>query len=120
MRFEYYVRDAADFSWAWAASRSLVIVDQFNVESIFPFKTENDAPVGPHSDRPEASQPAFERMQAIAGKIERLGRRGLIETGQNIFYVLQQVGSYPAPVVAFEESFQTPVLKAPDHQSNVK
>jgi hypothetical protein len=47
-------------------SFSLVIVDQFNVKGVFPFKTENDAPVGPHRHGPEMPQSAFERMQPVA------------------------------------------------------
>jgi hypothetical protein len=50
----------------------LVIVDQFNIESVFSFETENDAPVCPHRHRPETATVAFERMQAIAGQVQRL------------------------------------------------
>jgi hypothetical protein len=67
----------------------LVIADQFNIESIFSLKTENDAPVCPHRHRPETAKLAFERMQAIAGEVERLRRRRLIEAAQNVFYVAQ-------------------------------
>src|ERR1700688_245824 len=34
-------------------SFALVVIDQFNVKSIFPCKTENDAPVGSHGHAPE-------------------------------------------------------------------
>lgn len=82
MRFLYCVRDAVDFSWARvlsSPSSSLVVVDQFDIKSIFSFKTENDAPVCPHRYRPETAQPALERMQAIPWEVESLRRRRLIE-----------------------------------------
>src|SRR6202034_2993124 len=47
-------------------SFSSVVVDQFNIESVFSLKSENNAPVCPHCHRPEAAQPALKRMQAIA------------------------------------------------------
>ena len=59
---------------------------------------------------------ALERMQAIAGKVERLRRCGLIEAAQNVFYVIQQIRPYPAPVVAFKKPFQAPVFEASDHR----
>jgi hypothetical protein len=34
-------------------SLSLVVVDQFHIEGVFPFKPENDAPVCPYRHRPE-------------------------------------------------------------------
>src|SRR5580704_14213277 len=53
----------------------LVIIDQFNIKSVFSLETENDAPVCPHRHRPEAAESTLERMQAIAGEIESLRRR---------------------------------------------
>src|SRR6266702_3522543 len=55
----------------------LVVVDQFNIESVFSLKSENDAPVCPHRHRPEPAKLALERMQAIAGEVEGLRCRGL-------------------------------------------
>src|SRR5579862_3274465 len=52
-------------------SFSLVVVDQFNVESVFSLKPENNAPVCPDGHRPETAQLPLERMQAIAGKVKR-------------------------------------------------
>jgi len=97
-------------------SFSLVVVDQFNIECVFSLKSENNAPVCPHRHRPETAQPALERMQAVAGKVKRLWRRGLIETTQNVFYVVQQIRPYAAPVVAFKEAFQAPMFEASNHR----
>src|ERR1017187_718865 len=97
-------------------SFSLVVVDQFNIESIFSLKSENDAPVCAYRHRPETAQSAFKRMEAIAGKVKGLRRRGLIETTQNVFDVVHQIRPYAAPVVAFKEPFQAPVFEASDHR----
>ena len=95
----------------------LMVVDQFNVKDVIPFKAENDAPVGPHRHGPEAPQITFERVQPIAGKVERLWPRGLIETGKNILDRFQQIGPYQAPVAALLKAFQAPMLEARDHHA---
>ena len=45
---------------------------------------------------------------------------GLIETTQNVFYVVQQVRRYAPPVVAFKEAFQTSVFEASNQRGAVK
>jgi len=50
-------------------SFALVALDQFNIESVFSLKSENNAPVCPHRHRPEAPQPALEPMQAITAEV---------------------------------------------------
>jgi hypothetical protein len=82
-------------------SFALMVVDQFNIESIFSLKSENNAPVCPHRHRPETGQLTLERMQAITGKVERPRRRGLIEATQNVFDVFHEIRPYATPVVAF-------------------
>ena len=52
-------------------------------------------------------------MQAIAGDIQTLRRRGGIENRKDSFNRLQKVGAYPTSVVAFIEAFQAPMLEAP-------
>ena len=101
-------------------SFSLVVVNQFNVKSIFLVKTENDAPVGPHRHGPEAPQIAFERMQPVAGEIERLRGGGSIETAKNVLHGFQQIGAYSAAIAPFVKPFQAAMLKAPNHQGTVK
>jgi len=66
-----------------------MIVGQFHVKRILFFKSENDAPIGPHGDGPESFQVAFQRAQAIAGQIERLRRCCGIENRKNSFDRLQ-------------------------------
>jgi len=58
----------------------LVIVSQFDVKCIFTNETKNNAPVGSNSDGPESTQIALKGMQMVAGEIQRLRCRGLIET----------------------------------------
>jgi hypothetical protein len=55
-------------------------------------------------------------MKAITGKVERLRPVGFIETSKNILDVFQQVGPYPAPIVAFIEPFQTATLETLNHE----
>src|SRR3984893_10120328 len=55
-------------------------------------------------------------MQAIPGNIQSLGCSGGVEHGEDSFHRLQQVGPYSASIVAFIEPFQTPMLKAPNHE----
>jgi hypothetical protein len=45
----------------------------------------------------------------ITGKVKHLRHIRLVETGKNVSNDIQHVGAYPAPVVAFIESLQTPV-----------
>jgi hypothetical protein len=97
-------------------SHLLVVVDEFNVKSVSPFKTEYDTPVGPYRHGPETLQIAFKRVQAIPGNVESLRRRGRIENRQYPLNRIQQVGTYPATVVMLMESFQSSVLEAPNHQ----
>src|SRR5438309_12003645 len=92
---------------------SLVIVDQFNVQGVRSFKTENDAPVGPHRYGSQPLQVAFEWMQAIAGNFQSSRRGGGIENREDSFNGFQQVRPYPAPVVAFIKPLQAPVSEAP-------
>ena len=48
--------------------------------------------------------------------LERERGRSLIETAKKILDCFQQVRPDPAPVVAFIEPFQAPVLEAPNHR----
>jgi hypothetical protein len=72
-----------------------MVVDQFNIKGIIHFKTENDAPIGPHRHGPQALQIAFERMQAIAGEIQSLRCRGRIENRENSFNRSKRSGRIP-------------------------
>ena len=49
--------DAAAFRGHDVSSFSLVVVDQFHIEGVFPFKPEHDAPVCPYRHRPETPDP---------------------------------------------------------------
>jgi len=40
----------------------------------------------------------------------------LIKAAQNVIYVVQQIGPYPAPVVAFKKALETPVFEASNHR----
>src|SRR5437879_23387 len=97
----------------------LVVVDQFHIPGVVPFKAERDAPVSPHGDRPEPFQVAFERVQSIPGNFQSLRRGGSVENGEDSLNCLQQVSPYPAPVAALIEPFQAPMLEASDQQDTL-
>ena len=49
-------------------------------------------------------QIAFERVQAIAGQIERLGRGSRVENREDSFDGVQEIGANPAAVGALIEA----------------
>ena len=91
-----------------------MVVDQFNVKGVVPFKAEDDSPVGPHR------HVALERVQAIPGDIESLRRYGAVENREDPIDHLQQVGPYPAAVVALIKPLQAAMLEAPNQELIVK
>jgi hypothetical protein len=95
-------------------SSFLVVVDQLNVKSVLAFKAEDDAPVGPDCRRPQPFHVAFKRMQAIAGNVQSLRRRGGIEHRKDSFNGFDQIRAYSTPVSTFIQTFQTAVLKTPN------
>ena len=54
-------------------------------------------------------------MEAIAGKVQLLRRRGLIEAAQNVADVVPQIRPYTAPVVEFKKPFEATVFEASNH-----
>src|ERR1700685_1915369 len=58
-------------------------------------------PVRSHCDRPEPFQLTFERVKTITGKIKRLRRISLVETGKNILSGAHKIG--PAAVYGLGE-----------------
>jgi hypothetical protein len=100
-------------------SSSLMVIDQLDIKGVVPLKAENDSPIGPYRHGPESFQAAFERVQPIPGEIQALRASGGIKDCKDSFHRFQEVGSYPAPVAAFIETFQAAMLEAPNHQSPV-
>ena len=100
-------------------SSSLVVIDQFNLKCIIPFKAENDAPVSPYRYSPQPFQFALKWVQPIAGDIQSLRCRGGIENRKNSFDRLQKIRSDATSVAAFIQAFQASVLKAPDHSERL-
>ena len=96
-----------------------MVVRQFNVKRILSFKSEYDAPIGPHRHGPKSLQVAFQRVQAIARQIERLRRCGRIQNRKDSLHRFQKVGAYPASVASFIETLETSMLEASNHKSTV-
>jgi hypothetical protein len=92
-----------------------VIINQLNVKEVSILKPENDPPVGANGNGPESFAVTFQLMQAVAGKIESVGRFRGVERGQNIFDSLDEVCPDLTGVVTLEKPFKPPVLKALDH-----
>ena len=109
----------------------LMIINQFDVMGVAFLKAKNNAPVGPHGDRPVSLPVAFEWMEAIAGKIESLRRGGCVEHGQDAFDLIGQVTAnlvfaagckyspHPSAVSLFGQPFQPLVFEAGDHCPSV-
>jgi hypothetical protein len=95
----------------------LMVVDQFNVKGVCPFKAEDDAPVRPYGDGPKPFQVAFERMQPIPGDVESLWCGGRIENRKNTLNRIQEVATYPAAIPTLIKSFKATVLEAPNHKN---
>ncbi len=99
-----------------AVSRSwLVIIDQFNIVCIVALKAKHDAPICPDRYRPESFQVAFQRVQPVTRQVEGPRCIRLVQTGENIFNRIQQVGSYLAAVTMLIETLETSMLKASNH-----
>jgi hypothetical protein len=61
-------------------------------------------------------QVAFEWMQAIAGQIKGLRRRGGVENWKDSLNGFQEVGAYAASIATIE-AFQASMFEAPNHQA---
>jgi len=101
------------------AAIRLVLIDQFHVESIHPFESEDDAPIRPNRHRPESSKLAFERVKTAIGEIESLLRLGGHENGKNFSDHLDEIEATPTSIIAFVESLEPAMLKALDDPSEV-
>src|ERR1700722_2127797 len=93
----------------------LVVVDQFNVKSIGAVEAKINSPIRSHRHRPKPLPFAFERMKAIPGNVESLGRRGGVEDRQDSFHRLDQVAADSSSVILLVKPFQATMLKAPDY-----
>ncbi len=88
-----------------------MIINQPNIKDVSIFEAENDPPVGANCDGPESFAVTFELMQAIAGKVEGLGRLRGVEGGQNIFDSMDEVCPDLTAVATLEKPFQPLCLK---------
>jgi hypothetical protein len=97
--------------------QSLVVIDQLNFKSVRSFKTEYDTPIGPHRHRPKTFQVALEPVEAVRGKAKSVGRSRCVENRQNFLDGIGQIRPNPAPIAAFMEPLQPPMLETPNHQA---
>ena len=94
-----------------------MIVDELHVAGGAVREAEDDAPIGPHRDAPEALAVAFQRMQPEAGKIHVLHGSSRLQSRQDVLDLLDLLRCQPAAVARFVESLQPAVLETADHRS---
>ncbi len=82
-----------------------MIVGKLHIVGVAVFKAEDNPPVGAHGNAPVSLPVAFERMQAVSGKIQILGTHGVVQNGQNLADGLDQIRPDQAPVVFPVEPF---------------
>ena len=92
-----------------------MIINQLNITRVPILEPKNDPPVGADGDRPESFAAAFERMQAIAGKIKGLRSVCSVEGSQNIFDLVNEISSDLTAVATFVKSLQSLVFETDDH-----
>jgi len=92
----------------------LVAVEEVDVERVAVLEPENDSPVSADSHGPEAFQVAFERVQAKARKVERLGRFGGVNRGKNALNFCPQHRVDPGRIAVFVEPPESSMPEAPD------
>ena len=93
----------------------LVVIEEIDIESVAVLEPENDSPIAADSHRPETGQAASERMQPVGRKVERPGRFGGIQGGENAPHLAAQGGSDPARIIVFVQPPEAPVAEASDH-----
>ena len=96
-----------------------MVINQFNVKGVIPFKSKNNSPVSPYCHGPEPPQIAFHRMQSVSGKIQRSRYSSGIEKRKNTIHCLQQVRSDAARISTLIKAFQAPMLETSDHDLNI-
>lgn len=82
-----------------------MIINQLNIKDVSILEAENDSRVCANGDGPESSAVAFELMEAIAGKVEGLGRFRGIERGQNILDSVDDICADLTAVTTLEKPF---------------
>ena len=97
-----------------------VVVDQLHIVDGPVLEAEDDAPIGPHRDRPIAPPVPLEGMQPVPGKAHGFGGAGDVELGEHHFHPIMQIGAEEASVSALVEALESSMSEAPYHLQTVK
>ena len=97
----------------------LVVIHQIDIEYITVFEPEYDAPVTADTDAPVPFPIAFQRVQAISGKVnvDRMDCR--VEMGQDIGNALALMRTDLAGVPVLKQALQGSMTERPYHLSTV-
>ena len=91
-----------------------MVICQVDVVGIPVGEAENDSPVCPDGNGPEAFHIALQRMEMETGQTHVFDRCGFIQLRQDGPYLIQQVGPNATRVVPLEEPLQTLAAEAVD------
>jgi hypothetical protein len=83
-----------------------VIVDEIDVAHVAVLESEDDTPVGPHRDGPEAPQITGQRMKPEARQRHVLNRRGRVEQAENVLDPLDELGIDALPLAIPNSRFR--------------
>jgi len=92
-----------------------MIVNQFNVERISPFKTEDNAPICPNGHRPHSFQIPSEIVQMKTRQVQCFGSCCRVEHSQYAFDFIDKIRTNAGAIAAFVKPLQATMLEAPDH-----
>jgi hypothetical protein len=90
---------------AIVSASDLMVVDQINVASVAFLKAEDHTPVRPDSHAPKAFQVALERVEPETGEIHVFGLSGTVKDGEDIFDLLDVIGTDAFCFAVLEKPF---------------
>src|ERR1700689_4782954 len=97
-----------------------MVVHEVDVERLTVLEPEDDAPVGPHRNRPKALVIAGQRMKPKGRQLQRLNLLRGLQNRQNLPELSHMIGINAFRKVVLVELTQSLVQKAPNHPSSPK
>ena len=97
-----------------------MVVHQVNVNGVAAFKAEYHTIIRPYRDGVETFQVSFEGVKPEARKIHVPYGAGAVQDGQNVFNLLDVIGTNAFAVAVFEKPFQSLVPKTLYHTFGIK
>ena len=97
-----------------------MVVHKVNVNRVANFKAEYHTVIRPHNDGVETFQVSFEGVKPEARKIHVPYGTGAVQDGQNVFNLLDVIGTAAFAVAVLEKPFQSLVPKTLYHTFGIK